>query len=219
MTSLDFSAIRAIRRRNDPNSFSTTQPVTRSDAENAVRQILAFLGDDPTRGGLRETPARFIRSLEEALIGQTLAPEEAGVMFPKSIDTASETLTMWRLPVFSISEYDLSPITGTVHIAHLPGDRALTGSGLVQMVGICSRRLQTQERLTNEIAQSLQRALTPAGVGVVIEATHHQVPVGFTACNSTHVRTARMLGALLDQPPLRKEFLAAVDRHKNPASE
>lgn len=212
MTSIDFSAIREITKCREANSFLAPRPVTRSDAENAVRQILAFLGDDPTRGGLRETPARFIRNLEEAVIGQTLVPAEAAIGSPESIDQAGETLTMWRLPIFSLSEHDLSPITGTVHIAYLPGKRAATANGLVQMIGICSRRLQTQERLTNEIAESVHSALAPSGLGVVVDAAHHHVPVGFATYGPAKVRTLRMLGALHDRSALKSEFLAAIDR-------
>jgi len=139
--------------------------------EKAVREILAAVGEDINRPGIKDTPARVARMYEEILGGMVKNPEkELEVIFEKEHD---EIILLKGIPLYSICEHHLVPFIGKAHVAYIPHENRITGiSKLARVVEIYSRRLQVQERLTTEIADCIMKKLKPKGVMVVVEAEH-----------------------------------------------
>lgn len=168
------------------DAVAQTRP-TRSQAEEAVRTLIRWAGDDPSREGLRDTPARVVRAYREWFAGYGENPD---LLLDRTFDEAggySEAVLLRDIPVQSTCEHHMAAIRGRAHIAYLPNGRVVGISKLARLVDALSRRLQIQERLTAEIAAALERTLKPLGVAVVIEARHE--------CMSS--RGVRKHGALL----------------------
>jgi GTP cyclohydrolase I len=177
----------------------------------AVRALLSGVGEDPDREGLERTPDRVERALRfltkgyaedpKALIGQAL--------FTVTYD---EMVIIKDIDVFSMCEHHLLPFHGKAHVAYLPNGKVVGLSKIPRLVDMFARRLQVQERLTVQIAETIQEVIQPRGVGVVIEAVHFCMMMrGVEKQNSVAV-TSCMLGALRDQQPTREEFLALIRR-------
>lgn len=166
---------------------------TRAQAEAAVRTLIAWAGDDPTREGLTQTPARVARAYEEWFSGH--AQEPAGILERTFAEVGGyqDVVLMRDIPLESTCEHHMAPIRGAAHIAYLPSRRVVGISKLARLVDLFSRRLQIQERLTAEIADALEAGLQPLGVAVVVEARHE--------CMSS--RGVRKHGSLLVTRALR----------------
>ncbi|HEY0114382.1 MAG TPA: GTP cyclohydrolase I FolE [Allosphingosinicella sp.] len=194
-----------------PQHVRTGTRPTAAAVENAVRTLLAATGDDPTREGLTETPARVRRAYEEWFAGYEIDP---AAVLSKQFDAAGygEAVVLRDIPLVSTCEHHLAPITGVVHIAYCPSGRVVGISKLVRLVDAFARRLQLQERLTNEIANAIDVALTPRGVGVVAEASHGCMTT--RGVNTPHVRmsTHCWIGSLNDDADLRGRLLAPRGR-------
>lgn len=182
---------------------------SREHAEAAVRTLIRWIGDDPEREGLRATPARVLRAYEEWLGGYRLDPERILSRTFDEVGGYDDVVLLRRIPVLSMCEHHMAAIRGVAHVAYLPDRRVVGISKLGRLVDAYSRRLQIQERLTAEIAGTLQRVLRPRGVAVVIEAAH--------ACMSTRgvhqagvsMVTRRLLGEFRHEPA-RRDVLAAL---------
>ena len=174
-----------------------------SRAERAASEFLQALGLDVTSDGLQATPGRMARAYAELFD----SPEFRLTTFPN--DEAYDELVLARsIPVRAVCEHHLLPFVGVAHVGYLPGERILGLSKLARVVGHFAARPQVQERLTKQIADWLQESLSPAGVGVVIEAEHTCMTLrGVRAGGSTTV-TSTMLGTLRDDPRSRQEFFA-----------
>ncbi|MGH6997594.1 MAG: GTP cyclohydrolase I FolE, partial [Phenylobacterium sp.] len=145
---------------------------TTAEVEAAVRTLIAATGDDPAREGLRDTPARVARAYGEWFAGYGLDPR---LLLERVFSEAAgydDTILLRAIPVVSTCEHHLAPIVGTAHVAYRPRDKVVGISKLSRLVDAYARRLQLQERLTNEIAAALDDALQPRGVAVIIEASH-----------------------------------------------
>lgn len=173
-----------------------------------VERVLQFLGEDPRREGLRETPARVARAWQELFGGYradfNLTTFEDG--------TCDEVVAVRDIQFISHCEHHMLPFYGRAHVGYLPHRRIVGLSKLARVVDKYARRLQVQERMTQEIAHELLRALDPRGVAVVVEATHFcMVARGVRQPESTTV-TSAMLGAFRDKPEARAEFMALIGR-------
>jgi GTP cyclohydrolase I len=179
--------------------------------QEAVRALLSGVGEDPDREGLERTPDRVERALRfltkgyaedpKALIGQAL--------FTVTYD---EMVIIKDIDVFSMCEHHLLPFHGKAHVAYLPNGKVVGLSKIPRLVDMFARRLQVQERLTVQIAETIQEVIQPRGVGVVIEAVHFCMMMrGVEKQNSVAV-TSCMLGALREQQPTREEFLSLIRR-------
>jgi GTP cyclohydrolase I len=142
------------------------------EAEEAVRTLIRFLGDDPEREGLKQTPARVVRAYLEWFAGYDEDPDAILRRTFGEVGGYNEVVVLRDIPLESTCEHHMAPIRGRVHIAYLPERRVVGISKLARLVEAYGRRLQIQERLTAEIADALDRVLCPRGVAVVIEATH-----------------------------------------------
>ncbi len=188
---------------------------TRSEAEEAVRTLIRWTGDDPVREGLIDTPSRVVRAYEEFFDGYDIDAEEILRRTFEETDGYDEMVVLRDIRLESHCEHHMVPIIGKAHIAYLPANRVVGISKLARIVDVYSRRLQIQEKLTAQIANSIQDVLHPRGVAVVIEAAHQCMTTRGVRKPGVTMVTSRMLGAFRDNPATRREFMALI---ANPSS-
>jgi len=184
---------------------------SRAEVEAAVSTLIRWAGDDPEREGLAETPARVARAYQEWFAGYGEDPEELLQRTFTEVAGYDEMVLMRDIGFVSHCEHHMAPITGRAHIAYLPHQRVVGISKLARVVEVFARRLQIQERITAEIANTLERVLRPQGVAVVIEGTHGCMTSRGVRQSEATMVTSRMLGVFRDNPATRQEFLAAID--------
>ena len=180
----------------------------RAEVEAAVRTIIRWSGDNPERGGLIETPARVTRALEEAFVGYGQDPAAVLQKSFDEIDGYDEMVMLRGVRFESRCEHHLAPIVGRAWVAYVPDGRVVGISKLARVVEIYARRLQIQERFTAQIANVIERVLTPRGVGVLVKATHHCMTGRGVHKPEADLVTSRMIGCLRDHSELRQEFLS-----------
>lgn len=184
---------------------------SRGEAEDAVRTLLRWAGDDPSRQGLVGTPARVARAYEEWFSGYGLDPKEYLSRTFDEVAGYDEIVALRDIPFESHCEHHLAPIIGKAHIAYLPRRRVVGISKLAQLVDVYAKRLQIQEKMTAEIANCLDKVLNPFGVAVVIEAVHQCMTTRGVHKSGVTMLTSRMLGAFRNQPATRQEFLGSLN--------
>ena len=180
----------------------------RAEVEAAVRTILRWTGDNPERGGLIETPARVTRALEEFFVGYAQDPSAILEKSFDEIEGYDEMIVLRGVRFESHCEHHMAPILGRAWVAYVPSGRVVGISKLARVVEIYAKRLQIQERLTAQIANTIDDVLTPRGVGVVIKASHHCMTTRGVRKPDSDLVTSRMLGCFRDNPELRQEFLS-----------
>ena len=183
---------------------------SRDEAEDAVRTLLAWTGDDPTREGLLDTPARVVRAYEEYFAGYKIDPIEVLQRTFEETDGYDEMVMLRDIPFESHCEHHIAPIIGTAHVAYMPDHRVVGISKLARVVEIFAKRLQTQEIMTVQVADAIQEALQPKGVAVVIDAVHQCMTTRGIQKQGVATVTSRMLGTFRSQPETRREFLAMI---------
>ena len=188
------------------------QRPSRFEVERAVRTLIAAAGDDPDREGLRDTPARVARAYGEWFAGYAVDPAALLERVFGEAEDYEETVLLRDIPLVSTCEHHLAPITGVAHVAYRPDRRVVGISKLSRVVDAFARRLQVQERMTAEIADTIQKALNPRGVGVIVKATHACMASRGVRKHGVSMVTSRMLGVFRDEPATRQEFLAALAR-------
>ncbi len=179
----------------------------RDEVEAAVRTIIRWSGDNPDRDGLIETPARVTRAFEEAFVGYTQDPIAALQKSFDEIEGYDETIVLRGIRFESLCEHHMAPILGRAWVAYVPNGRVVGISKLARLVEAYAKRLQIQEKLTAQIANTVNDVLKPRGVGVIIRATHHCMTARGVHKPDTDLVTSRMLGCFRDNPQLRQEFL------------
>lgn len=182
----------------------------RDAAEAAVRTLIRWAGEDPSREGLVDTPARVVRAYAEWFEGYTQDP--AGILQRtfEEVGGYGDIVVLRDIPFESCCEHHMAAISGTVHVGYLPNGRVVGISKLARVVDAFARRLQVQERLTAQIANTIEDVLAPRGVGVIINATHACMSSRGVRKHGASMVTSRMLGAFRDDPAIRQEFLAAL---------
>ena len=188
---------------------------TREEAEQAVRVLLRWAGDDPEREGLLDTPKRVARAYEEYFLGYGQDPYAILRRTFEETNGYDEMVVLRDIDFRSHCEHHVAPIVGRAHIGYLPDHRVVGISKLARVVDVFARRLQIQEKLTAEIADSIESVLQPRGVGVVIEAAHHCMTTRGVSKEGVLMVTSRMLGAFRTDPKTRREFLSMIG---NPAA-
>ncbi|MZR32041.1 GTP cyclohydrolase I FolE [Sneathiella sp. DP05] len=158
--------------RNIRSSILSPGKVSREEAEEAVRTMILWLGDDPLREGLLDTPARVVRAFEEWFSGYRLKPEEILSMTFEEVEGYAEPVTLRGIQFESYCEHHMAPIIGVVHISYIPDRKVVGLSKLARIVDLYAKRLQVQEKLTAQIANTVQAVLNPKGVAVMISAEH-----------------------------------------------
>ena len=190
----------------------------RTEVEAAVRTLIRWSGDDPDREGLVGTPDRVVRAYEEWFAGYGEDPDELLQRTFEEVAGYDEMVLMRNIHFVSHCEHHMAPIIGRAHIGYLPRNRVVGISKLARLVQSYAKRLQIQERMTAEIANTIDRVLGPQGVAVVVEGTHGcMTSRGVHQAQATMV-TSRMLGVFRDRPETRQEFLSAIDLRANDRS-
>lgn len=186
---------------------------THPDIEQAFREVLRWIGENPDRDGLRETPARLIRAYQEYFSGYRQNPEQILHKTFEETDGYDDMVVLRGIPFESHCEHHVAPIIGRAWVAYVPDRRVVGISKLARVVEAYARRLQIQERLTAQIANAIDHVLKPQGVGVVIKAAHHCMSSRGVHMHGTDMVTSRMLGCFRDNPMTRQEFMSMV--HSN----
>jgi GTP cyclohydrolase I len=187
------------------------QRPARSEAEEAVRTLIRWAGDDPDREGLRGTPGRVVRAYEEWFAGYFEDPREYLKRTFEEVAGYDEVVLLRDIRFVSHCEHHIAPIIGRVHIGYLPRNRVIGISKLIRLIEVYARRLQVQEKMTAEIAACLDTGLKPHGVAVVIEGTHECMTTRGVQKPEVSMVTSRMLGVFRENQATREEFLAAIN--------
>ncbi len=186
---------------------------TREEAEKAVRTLIRWAGDDPDREGLLDTPSRVVRSYDEFFAGYAIDPATLLSTTFSEVDGYDEMVVLKDIRFESYCEHHLVPIIGKAHVAYLPNQRVVGLSKLARLVDAYAKRLQIQEKMTVQIADTLNATLEPKGVAVILEAAHQCMSTrGVHKAGSTMV-TSRMLGAFREDASTRREFLSIVGKN------
>ena len=190
-----------------------TATLTSATFENLVREILVRLGEDPAREGLLRTPERVHHAFQFLTKGYQQDPD---TMLKNALFTVSydEMVIVKDVEVFSLCEHHMLPFFGKVHVAYIPNGKVIGLSKIPRLIEIFSRRLQIQERLTTQIAETIQKAIQPQGVGVVIEARHLCMMMRGVEKQHSSAVTSSMLGCFRDEQETRTEFLSLIN-HRN----
>ncbi|MCX8133439.1 MAG: GTP cyclohydrolase I FolE [Roseococcus sp.] len=183
---------------------------TREEAEAAVRTLLLWAGDDPDREGLVDTPARVVRAYEEFFAGYATDPVEMLARSFEETDGYDEMVVLRDIRLESHCEHHMVPIIGRAHVAYLPNGRVVGISKLARVVEAYAKRLQIQEKLTAQIANTIDSVLKPKGVAVVIEAAHQCMTTRGIHKPGVSMVTSRMLGEFRTNDATRREFLSMI---------
>jgi GTP cyclohydrolase I len=200
-----------------PASTPAGERPTREEAEAAVRTLIRWAGDDPAREGLVETPARVARAYEELFAGYAVDPVDLLARSFEETGGYDEMVVLRDIRLESHCEHHMVPIIGRAHVAYLPRDRVVGISKLARVVDAYAKRLQIQEKLTAQIANTIQEVLNPKGVAVVIESSHQCMTTRGVHKTGVTMVTSRMLGAFRDNPTTRREFLSIIGAQRPPA--
>jgi GTP cyclohydrolase IA len=200
---------------NSKIAVEETPEITIPDAEGSgniadlVRQMIVQLGEDPNREGLRRTPERFEKALRFLTSGYRQDPAKIlnGAMFSVTYD---EMVVVKDIEVYSLCEHHLLPFFGKCHVAYIPNKKVVGLSKIARLVNMYARRLQIQERLTSQIAQTLEDQLSPQGVGVIVEARHLCMVMRGVEKQNSAAMTSAMLGVFRENKQTRDEFLSLI---------
>ena len=183
---------------------------SRAEAEEAVRTLIRWAGENPAREGLLDTPKRVARAYEEWFAGYEEDPEEMLQRTFEEVGGYDEIVLLRDIRFTSHCEHHMAPIFGRAHIGYLPRNRVVGLSKLARLINVYARRMQIQERMTVEIADALNAILQPHGVGVVIEGMHACMSTRGVQQSDSVMVTSRLLGVFRDRPDTRQEFLSAI---------
>ncbi|MGY8665196.1 GTP cyclohydrolase I FolE [Bradyrhizobium sp. UFLA05-109] len=184
---------------------------SQAEVEDAVRTMIRWAGDDPARDGLRETPDRVARAFREYFTGYTQDPTEILQKTFEEIEGYDEMIVLRGVRFESHCEHHMAPIVGRAWVAYIPQGRVVGISKLARVVDIYAKRLQIQEKMTAQIANSINDVLRPQGVGVIIKATHHCMTTRGAHKPGTDLVTSRMLGVFRDNALTRQELLGLAN--------
>lgn len=187
-------------------------------ADDIILRLLQFIGEDPNREGLQETPRRVLKGWQEWAKGYGKDPKEILKTFEDGAEhCGDEFVIVHNIPIISKCEHHLADITGIAHVGYIPDGKIVGLSKLARLADLFARRLQVQERLTNQIADALVDVLQPKGVGVIVRAAHACMSTRGVNVQGSVTTTSAMRGVVLEKPAARAEFLAlceAADRHR-----
>jgi GTP cyclohydrolase I len=203
------SNIRAVEKL-EPLSAEEPRP-SRAEVEAAVRTIIRWTGDDPNREGLQDTPARVTRAFEEYFGGYAQDPSKFLERTFEEVGGYDEMIMLRGIRFESHCEHHMAPVIGQAWVGYVPNGRVVGISKLARVVDVFARRLQVQEKLTAQIADTINDILKPKGVAVVIKASHHCMTTRGVHKPDTDLVTSRMIGCFKDNAQMRQEFLMSVN--------
>lgn len=200
------SNVHALERVKRPQTTSDRPGQT--EVEAAFRTIIRWTGDDPDRDGLLETPARMARAYGEFFVGYSQDPVEILQKTFEEIEGYDEMIALRAVRFESHCEHHMAPIIGQAWVAYVPSGRVVGISKLARVVEVYAKRLQIQEKMTAQIANTINDVLKPQGVGVIVKASHHCMSTRGVHKADSDLVTSRMLGCFRDNPLTRQEFLS-----------
>jgi GTP cyclohydrolase I len=191
-----------------------TQHPDREEAEEAVRTLLSYFGENPSREGLLDTPKRFIGAFEEFLSGYAEDPVAILARTFEEVEGYNDIVLMRNIRFESHCEHHIQPMIGVAHVAYLPSHRVVGISKLARVVDAYARRLQSQETLTNQIANAIEEALEPRGVAVLVEAEHQCISTRGVHKTDVACVTQALTGAFRDDPAMEARFFRLIGQGK-----
>jgi len=192
-------------------SVSKVQRPSRDEAEDAIRTLIRWIGENPNREGLKETPRRVVKAFEEYYDGYNVTPEDVlKKTFREDFDGYADPVLIRHIEVESRCEHHMAPFMGHAHVAYIPNGRILGLSKIARVVDMYARRMQVQERLTSQVANAINQYVKPKGVAVYIEAEHFCMKVRGVRKDHSKTVTTRFLGAYKRDAALREEFFASI---------
>lgn len=183
---------------------------SREEAEAAVRTLLAYVGDDPDREGLLDTPKRFVKAYDDWFAGYGEDPESILSTTFEEVEGYDDIVLLKDIKVESHCEHHVAPMLGYAHVAYLPSGRVVGLSKIARLVDAYARRLQSQETLTEQIARTMEAALKPRGVAVIMSATHQCISTRGTHKDDVACVTRTFLGAFKDDPRLEERMMRLI---------
>ena len=201
--------------QNKIEQATTVIKPSREEAEEAVRTLICWTGDDPDREGLIETPKRVVRAYEEFFEGYDMDPEEVLQKTFEEVQGYDDAVIVRNIRVESHCEHHIVPIIGVAHVGYIPNNRVVGISKLARVIEIFGKRLQTQETMTAQIADTIQKVLEPKGVAVVVDASHQCMTTRGIHKTESSTITSRMLGVFRDNPETRSEFMNLINSPKD----
>ena len=194
--------------QNKIEQATTVIKPSREEAEEAVRTLICWTGDDPDREGLIETPKRVVKAYEEFFEGYDMDPEEVLQKTFEEVQGYDDAVIVRNIRVESHCEHHIVPIIGVAHVGYIPNNRVVGISKLARVIEIFGKRLQTQETMTAQIADTIQKVLEPKGVAVVVDASHQCMTTRGIHKTESSTITSRMLGVFRDNPETRSESVS-----------
>ncbi len=189
---------------------ATSKKPTRGEAEEAVRTLLRWTGDDVTREGLIDTPARVVRAFDEFFAGYAQDPITILKRTFEEVENYDEMIVLTNIHFHSHCEHHMVPIIGVAHVGYIPSGRVVGISKLARVVEVYARRLQIQEKMTAQVANAIDEALKPRGVGVVIEAVHSCMTTRGVKKEGVSMKTSHMTGLFRKDSKTRHEFFNLI---------
>lgn len=183
---------------------------TEEEARAAVKTLLAYIGEDPAREGLVETPARVIRAMGEHFAGYEQNPETYLSKVFEEVEGYDELVLVSDIEVMSHCEHHMVPFVGKCHVAYIPNGRVVGLSKIARVVDVYAKRLQVQEKLTAQIARAIDSILTPQAVGVIMQCQHFCMCYRGVKKPGSWTTTSKLLGAFMDEPSARMELLTLI---------
>lgn len=183
---------------------------TEEEARAAVKTLLAYIGEDPAREGLVETPARVIRAMGEHFAGYAQNPETYLSKVFEEVEGYDELVLVSDIEVMSHCEHHMVPFVGKCHVAYIPNGRVVGLSKIARVVDVYAKRLQVQEKLTAQIARAIDSILTPQAVGVIMQCQHFCMCYRGVKKPGSWTTTSKLLGAFMDEPSARMELLTLI---------
>ncbi|MEO1042108.1 MAG: GTP cyclohydrolase I FolE [Pseudomonadota bacterium] len=209
MSVIAYDEIVAPEAADEPNVSSKP---SRAEAEAAVRTLIRWAGDDPTREGLIDTPKRVAKAYEEWFSGYQEDPEAILARVFEEVDGYDDIVLLKDIRLESMCEHHIAPIIGTAHIAYMPHKRVVGISKLARLIDAYAKRMQVQETLTAQIAGTLQKVLQPRGVAVMIDAEHQCMSTRGVHKNGVGTVTTRFTGVFNENPALETRFMRLIGK-------
>lgn len=203
----------AKRSQSNPRQSPPQPSVSSEQAEDAVRVLLRWAGEDPQREGLRDTPARVVRAYRDWFSGYLSDPADYLRRTFEEVEGYDEMIVLRGIQFESFCEHHMAPIIGHAHVGYLPTNKVVGISKLARVVDGYTRRFQVQEKMTAQIARCIDEVLKPRGVGVVIDATHQCMTTRGVHKRGVSMVTSKMLGDFREDARTRAEFLRFIDIH------
>lgn len=198
-------------KKSSKDTPQSPEKPTRREVEDAVRTIIRWAGDDVDRDGLHETPSRVVRAYDEYFKGYAEDPHDILNKTFEEIEGYDEMIVLRAIRFESHCEHHMAPIIGRAWVAYIPNGRVVGISKLARVVNAYAKRLQIQEKMTAQIANTIEEVLQPQGVGVIIKAEHHCMTSRGVMKPGTDLVTSRMLGVFRDNAMTRQELLSMVN--------